>query len=204
MGQIRHTSIKSRIYHKQGCRYAKNIKSENFIKMEKKDAMRNGLRPCKCCNSLRFIWHAEQNAVIKYKDKGVECRLSGDIIYAKTAIGCWKLKYYTEEEKLRMFHFNRPAKNIDFDHPENEPFHVQEDHEYDGSILGCLRYIRKHDDFRAAVINNVDMGQLNKKGQRTYKRILKRREARRLDKLLEQVGRELNGQSGQQDRLKAM
>ena len=142
----------SKIYHKPNCHYVKMIASKNCMSIAKNDAQIRRYRICKCCNSMSYHYRIEQNSIEYYrKYKKMEFRFIDGILYVKSEIGCWKLVYSKKFENIVLYHRNTVSVTLDFDHPENEPYHRQVDALSCNTISGYLNYIYEHDRYKSAM-----------------------------------------------------
>lgn len=53
----------SMVYHRPECRYARKIYKKNRMQLPWQDAEWKGYRPCKCCNTMKFLYGLEQDAI---------------------------------------------------------------------------------------------------------------------------------------------
>lgn len=176
---------KSMIYHKPGCRYVARIKGKNKMTLPKYDARSEGYHVCRYCNSMNHHLRVEQQTMDFYsKYKKMQFNYISGILYVKTEIGCWKLVYVRKEEKIALYHRNTTNKPLDFEHPQYEAYHRQEDKPYCNSIEGYLDYIYEHDKYKAAIISGKTVTKFSSKKYAMYEAKAKRkRENKRIDYL---------------------
>lgn len=179
----------SMIYHKPGCRYVERIKNQNKMFLTKGEVTSEGYHICKYCNSMNHHIQAEQRNIDYYaKAKNMEFKYINGILYVKTEIGCWKLVYVRKEEKISLYHRNTTTKPLNFENPQYEAYHRQQDKLYSNSIQGCLDYIYEHDKYKAAVGRGEKVTRFsNKKYARYEVNIQRKRENKRVDDLFKMI-----------------
>lgn len=195
MSKTRIVCYGSDVYHKPGCKYVKRMKATNMLEVTKADAIRHDCRVCRCCNSMNHHINAEDATIEFYKrSKGMDFKFDDGILYVKTEIGCWKLVYVRAEERLTLFHFNKPAELIDWDHIEREGYHHQNDLPYAETISKYLNYIYEHDHYKAAVKKGEKITEFSsKKNRMLVARCDKKRERKRVDYIFRCLERENTG-----------
>ena len=175
----------SKIYHKPGCRYVERIKYENRMYLPRQDARAEGYHVCRYCNSMNHHYSAEQYALDYYEHKKkMEFKYIDGILYVKSQIGCWKLVYIRKEEKIALYHRNTVARELDFEKPQFEPYHRQEDKLFCSSIEGCLHYIFEHDRYKETVARGEKVMHFSsKKYEKREAKAQKKRQIRKVDYL---------------------
>ncbi len=175
----------SMIYHKPNCHYVKKMSPKNRMSIAKADAQIRRYRICKCCNSMGYHYRTEQSTIEYYrKHRNMDFRFIDGILYVKSEIGCWKLIYSKKFENIILYHRNTVSIPLDFDHPENEPYHRQVDALSCNTISGYLNYIYEHDRYKAA----IERGEKNfrfssKKYARHEAKAQRKRQHKRVDQL---------------------
>ncbi len=185
----------SMIYHKPGCRYVERIKGNNRMSLPKHDAKCEGYHVCRYCNSMNHHYQVEQHTLDFYsRCKKMKFNYIDGILYVKSEIGCWKLVYVRKEEKLALYHRNATTKPLDFEHPQYEAYHRQEDKPYCNSIEGYLDYIYKHDKYKVAVERGETVTKFSsKKYARHEAKAQRKRQNRRVDYLFRLLERQNTG-----------
>ena len=185
----------SMIYHKPGCRYVERIKYKNRMSMPKSDARREGYHVCRYCNSMNHHYRVEQHTLDFYEcAKKMQFNFINGILYVKSEIGCWKIVYIRKEEKFALYHRNTVAKELDFEHPQYEPYHRQEDKPFCNSIAGYLDYIYEHDKYKAAIGRGETVTKFSsKKYARHEAKAQRKRQNRRVDYLFRMLERQNEG-----------
>lgn len=184
--------INSMIYHKPGCRYVERIKYKNRISLTKHDAKIEGYHVCRYCNSMNHHYMVEHNKLDFYsRCKKLQFNYIDGILYVKSEIGCWKLVYVRREEKIALYHRNTSTKPLDFEHPQYEAYHRQEDKPFCNSIEGYLYYIYEHDKYKAAIERGETVTKFSSKKYARYEaKAQRKRQNKRLDHLFRIIERQ--------------
>lgn len=195
MSKMRVVCYESDVYHKPGCKYVARMKRKNRLEVTRDNAIRHNCRICRYCNSMNYHVNTEEKTLNHYKqDKGMDFKYDDGILYVKTEVGCWKLVYVRAEEKLTLFHFNKPINQIDWNHLEYEGYHHQDDVPYAENISKYLHYIYEHDSYKAAVQKGEKITQFSSKKNRNLAALSERkRERNRLDYIFRCLERENAG-----------
>ncbi|MCD8104708.1 MAG: hypothetical protein LUF35_06840 [Lachnospiraceae bacterium] len=189
MYKRRIASIDSRtkIYHYPGCHYAKRILPKYQLEKSKHDMEKDGFRPCRYCNTMKFRFEQERPNLQRYAQyRKMEFNMVDGQVFIKTEIGCWKLIYSKHRQSFILYHRNASGRPVNFEHPERERYHKQMDQLYSDTITSVFIYIYKHDQFRVAekaADGNLDIRQVSKKYQPSAARRQRRQKIRRLDNL---------------------
>lgn len=186
---------KTKIYHSCRCRYVRNILPENKMKLTKDEARRQGYRICRCCNSMNYHVSFEKGVIDFYnRERDMTTKYIDGIMYVKTPISCWKIVYSRKKEQLALYHRNSSDKEIDFDHPEYEEYHRQQDFFYANSIQTYLNYIFEHDKFRAAQQSGQqNIVYSNKKYRKIAERSKRKKSLRKVYNLFAMLERQNEG-----------
>lgn len=185
----------SMIYHKPGCRYVERIQGKNKMSLPKIDARRAGYHVCRYCNSMNHHYRVEQHTLDFYENhKKMKFQFIDGILYVKSQIGCWKIVYIRKSECFVLYHRNATSKELDFEHPQFELYHRQEDKPVCNSIEGYLDYIYEHDKYKAAIERGETVTKFSsKKYAKREAKAQKKRERSRVDYLFRMLERENNG-----------
>lgn len=144
-------SMETNIYHRPSCRYAKRILPKNRMEIRPYEARQYGNRPCKCCNTMKYLYERDIATLDYYKRRfGMDYKMVDGILYVRTEISCWKLIYSKKEERIFLYHRNKSRQPLNFETPEKERYHRQEDCQGSSTMNNHLRYIYEHDRFRSA------------------------------------------------------
>ena len=186
---MRMMSIESKnmVYHRPQCRYAQKIQKRNRVQMYWHMAENSGYQPCKCCDTIRFLYRLEEIDVQIYAEKhNMNVDLVKDEIIVRTDAGCWKILYSKKKQKFKLLHRNYVNGRIFINEVDEAPFHRQKDFCNSDSIMQYVKYIKAHDEFK---LNPVEARYMPRSTgrQKNYYRSAKKREekhaARRLDSL---------------------
>ncbi len=185
------TESKSMVYHRPQCRYAKRMNRKNRMQMYWYEAEKQGYRPCKCCDAMKFLYSVEEADVGIYGDQhNLDVDLVEDEIIIRTDVGCWKILYKKDRQKFVLLHRNYAKGRVPLEDVNKAPFHYQKDFRSCGSIIPFVKYIKAHDEYKANPVASRDMPQRTER-QKSYYRSAKRREnkraAQRLDALFRMI-----------------
>ena len=181
------------IYHKPGCRYTKQIYNRNKMELLFWEAREYGYRPCKCCNTLVFLYDVEKDSLCRMESEwGLRFQMRDGILYVQTSISCWKLVYSKKEEKIALYHRNSSDKPVDFKKPQYEQYHRQKDCPNGNSISKMCRYLYEHDRYREAQQKGIQLTTfVSKRGRKLAERTQRREQQiesrRRLDYLFASI-----------------
>lgn len=178
-------SRETKIYHRPACRYARRIKNKNKMELFNWEAKEYGYRPCKCCNTMTYLYQVEGPSM-DYLNRswGLSFRMIDGIVYVRTNISCWKLVYSRREEKIALYHRNDSDAPVDFENPQNERYHRQKDCVHAHSISSLCKYIYEHDRYQEARQNGQKLTSFTSKRSRILAARSDRKAARkRLDSL---------------------
>ena len=181
------------IYHKPGCRYTKQIYNRNKMELLFWEAREYGYRPCKCCNTMVFLYDVEKDSLCRMESEwGLRFQMRDGILYVQTSISCWKLVYSKKEEKIALYHRNSSDKPVDFKKPQYEQYHRQKDCPNGNSISKMCRYLYEHDRYREAQQKGIQLTTfVSKRGRKLAERTQRREQQiesrRRLDYLFASI-----------------
>ena len=186
---------KTKVYHKPGCHHISRIKSGNQIIMSKKLAESLGYRICRCCNGMGHHMRTENSSIEYYeKNKGMKFKYINGVLYVKTEIGCWKLVYVRRTREIVLYHRNRSKVEVNFECPQYESYHRQEDVPHAGSISHYLKYIYEHDRFKQSEMNGTPITTFSsKKSKKLAEKSRKKNAQRRVDYLFSMLERQNAG-----------
>lgn len=142
-----------KIYHCESCFYARNIKEPNKIFYHTKaEAMAKGYRACNCCAPVARKFQQEKRDLMEYvRANRMTMWLEDNAVYIETDIGAWKIIETEKNHKLILLHAN--SENYKWCQKKNgkiiHHYHVQKDVSSQ-TILRYLKYIYKHDKWRAS------------------------------------------------------
>lgn len=185
----------SKIYHKPGCRYVKRILPQNQMTIRQNEAKACGCRVCRYCNSMNYHYLTEEGAIDFYERKRkMDFKYIEGVLYVKTSISCWKIVYSRKAEMLVLYHRNRSKVPVNFDKPQYEEYHRQEDVPYRESISSYLYYIHEHDKYREAQMKGEEIKHFtNKKYQKIAKNNKRKHELQRVNYLFRMLESQNSG-----------
>ncbi len=177
----------SKVYHERNCWHLKHSKQANWIYIKPEKADRKGYRPCKCCSTTRFHLTYERKVLNRFiEGKNMEYKVLDNAMFVKTEISCWKILYVPRDMTYRIYHRNKSDQPVDFQHPELEHYHFQQDKQDATTMAACFQYIRSYDSFRKIeqeVGGNMKIVNISPKYRRQFINRKRRQEQRRLDSL---------------------
>ena len=141
------TKSSEKVFHLPHCSIIRRIRKENRKQFRTPEEARMfGYRQCNCCSPVGMKLRKEQQAVNLFcQQNGVSCRLEDGQLHVRTPKGKWRIIIYGKAKKLFLYHKN--ALHKDSNIPSIIPgYHSQAT--CSNTILGYLRYIVRHDDFR--------------------------------------------------------
>lgn len=178
----------NKIYHRPTCSHALRIKSRNRMTMSLEEAERNGCRPCKCCNSVGFIYRSELANMERFiAQYGFLVDLKDNAIYVRTDIASWKIVYRTYRQKFILFHCVNDGARPSLGELELIHYHRQGDIWEARSIAKCLSYIGAHDEFKMKMPDDYRKMPRDTKRQKRYYESAKRREAKKNERRLDNL-----------------
>lgn len=114
----------------------------------------------------------EINIALYAHENYIEYELVDNKLIVLTDIAYWKIIYLKDWDCFILYHGNVipddivPGKYVEAD------YHFQRDARFSKTIMGLLVYIKKHDDFRCRVIEQVEsMPRRTKKQRARYNRV---------------------------------
>ena len=160
--------------------------------LTKHDAKKKGYHACRYCNCMNHHFRVEQQTLKFYSTrKNMQFNYINGILYVKSEISCWKLVYVRKEEKIALYHRNATNKPLDFEHPQYEAYHRQEDKMFCNTLAGYLDYIYEHDKYKAAIARGETVKRFSsKKYEKLEAKAQRKRENKRIDYLFRMLERQ--------------
>ncbi len=97
-------SKKSKIYHRDGCRYINRITEEDLISFDIDKEKVKGSRACKCCCNMKYIYN---NLNSKYKLKlerlGLKVETHKGFLFVNTPSYKWKVVFKPSTQELKLY-----------------------------------------------------------------------------------------------------
>ena len=125
-------------------------------------------------------------------------KLIDDKLYVLTDIAYWKIVYLKDWNDFVLFHGNTIPTDLNIQRYEDADYHFQKDAKQSDTIMKYMVYIKKHDDYRAEMIENVEnMPRRTRKQKNRYQKMKRKEEAYNTARVLQLVNavgmaRELN------------
>lgn len=144
-------SVKShrKIVHLTNCKVIRRIPIENrrtFDTVE--EAFEHGYHLCNCCPAIAHRYRREKKAVDSFcKDNQLQLKLEDGAINIASPQDCWKIIVNGKNKNLFLYHKNSFEKKYEVVPSIVPGYHSQACHYR--SILQYLKYIIRHDEFRA-------------------------------------------------------
>lgn len=179
---------KKRIYHKEGCMYAKRIKVDHVRRIPLEKAIEKNVCFCKYCAGLKGDMRVQKKSLKKRNKKNsmqFHYEQNNDTLYVSTNIGFWKIYWKKEERGYILYHRNEYNKEMSLETAMNGDFHRQGDVKPTDMLNTLLDYIHAHDISKAIIADDYRKLPKKTKKQRKYyrcaERKAKRKQAFRLD-----------------------
>ncbi len=142
-------SIKSneKVFHQSHCIIRNRIQKENQRMFETPEIAReNGYRHCNCCSRVGMKLRKEQKEVEQFcQENGMSCRLEDGRLHIRTTNSKWCIIQNGKAGHIFLYHKNTFHKDTKY--PSILPGYHSQAIRSD-TILGYLKYIVGHDDFR--------------------------------------------------------
>lgn len=179
---------KNRIYHKDGCMYAKRIKYDHVMRIPLENAVDKGYCMCKYCAGLKGDVRVQKKSLERRNKKNsmqFHYDQATDTLFVATNIGFWKIYWKEEIQSYLLYHRNEYNKNISLETAMYGDFHRQGDVRPTDMLNSLLDYIHAHDTSKVIIADDYrKLPQKTKKQKKYYKcaeRKARRKQAFRLD-----------------------
>ena len=150
-------SSKTKVFHYQYCKCAKNIKSSNIIEFNSIDeAEEQGYYQCPLCSRIIIKYNEDRVNIDNYLcSHYLKMYIECGAMYIDNVFSSWKICARPKATDLMLYHANTenygelPIKNGHLVHN----YHIQK---YRGKsdILSMLKYIISHDKYKVKVLND--------------------------------------------------
>ncbi len=129
--------------------------------------------------SMKSIFEEEYEYIERYADEnGLIFKLIDDKLYVLSDIAYWKIVYLKDWDDFVLYHGNTMPTDLNILRYEDAEYHFQKDAKESDTIMQFMIYIRRHDNFRADLLDNVDsMPRRTRKQKNKYAKMKKREEA---------------------------
>ena len=101
---IAQMSSKSKIYHRQGCRFINRIEEKSLISFDMDDGRIKYLKPCKCCCNIKFLYNEyKENLKDVFRDLPIWTELKEDYIGVHTDWYNWRINLSQAAQEIRLY-----------------------------------------------------------------------------------------------------
>lgn len=101
---IAQMSSKSKIYHRQGCRFINRIEEKSLISFDMDDGRIKYLKPCKCCCNIKFLYNEyRENLKDVFRDLPIWTELKEDYIAVHTDWYNWHISLSQAAQEIRLY-----------------------------------------------------------------------------------------------------
>ena len=101
---IAQMSSKSKIYHRQGCRFINRIEEKSLISFDMDDGRIKYLKPCKCCCNIKFLYNEyRENLKDVFRDLPIWTELKDDYIEVHTDWYNWRIGLSESSQEIRLY-----------------------------------------------------------------------------------------------------
>ena len=101
---IAQMSSKSKIYHRQGCRFINRIEEKSLISFDMDDGRIKYLKPCKCCCNIKFLYNEyKENLKDVFRDLHIWTELKEDYIGVHTDWYNWRISLSLAGQDIRLY-----------------------------------------------------------------------------------------------------
>ena len=101
---IAQMSSKSKIYHRQGCRFINRIEEKSLISFDMDDGRIKYLKPCKCCCNIKFLYNEyKDNLKDVFRDLPIWTELKEDYIGVHTDWYNWRISLSQAGQDIRLY-----------------------------------------------------------------------------------------------------
>ena len=140
-------------------------------------------------NSMQSRFEEEYLKIERYaSENGMIFKLIDDKLYVLTDIAYWKIVYLKEWNGFVLYHGNSIPTDLNILRYEDADYHFQKDAKQSETIMKYMVYIKRHDDFRADLIANVEnMPRRTKKQKTKYEKMKKKEKAYNTARVLQLV-----------------
>lgn len=185
-----------KVFHIAGCHYVRRISDKYRMDMSRHEALVQGLRPCRCCCSLKgsiaaFTTSLENSG--RARNLELTHNNKTKTLYIRTANGFWKT-YWKNGDGLLLYHLNKYDAGKSTEELCSGPFHRQCDVKATYSMETILNYVEQHDKAMVIIADDYRKLPQKTKKQKMYfkkaKRRYERMQVRRVYDLFEALDRE--------------
>jgi len=101
---IAQMSSKSKIYHRQGCRFINRIEEKSLVSFDLDDGRIKYLKPCKCCCNIKFLYNEyRENLKDVFRDLPIWTELKEDYVGVHTDWYNWRIGLSESSQEIRLY-----------------------------------------------------------------------------------------------------
>ena len=101
---IAQMSVKSKIYHRLGCRYIDRIANKSLTAYDINDKKPKAYTPCKCCCKLKNIYkNIEPEFKEKFVELGIKVEADENYLLVNTPSYNWRVDFALSNQKLKLY-----------------------------------------------------------------------------------------------------
>lgn len=140
-------------------------------------------------NTMQSRYEDEYLKIERYAtENGLIFKLIDDKLYVLTDIAYWKIVYLKDWNGFVLYHGNTIPTDLNILRYEDADYHFQKDAKQSDTIMKYMVYIKRHDDFRAELIENVEnMPRRTKKQKNRYEKMKRKEKAYNTARVLQLV-----------------
>ena len=140
-------------------------------------------------NTMQSRYEDEYLKIERYAtENGLIFKLIDDKLYVLTDIAYWKIVYLKDWNGFVLYHGNTIPTDLNILRYEDADYHFQKDAKQSDTIIKYMVYIKRHDDFRAELIENVEnMPRRTKKQKNRYEKMKRKEKAYNTARVLQLV-----------------
>lgn len=176
------TPKKGRVYHKDGCIYAKRINPNNVQRLPKTKAESKKYCECTYCGGLKGYFRVMEKTIGHWEiDNNIKCTYDKktNTAYIQTDIGFWKFFVNEDLGGYLLYHRNVYQKGMDLSEAIKGDFHRQRDFKVTESITAIVNYVISHDKAMGVIKDDYRRLPKHSKKQKKYYRQAKNRVKRK-------------------------
>ena len=140
-------------------------------------------------NTMQSRYEDEYLNIERYAtENGLIFKLIDDKLYVLTDIAYWKIVYLKDWNGFVLYHGNTIPTDLNILRYKDADYHFQKDVKQSDTIMKYMVYIKRHDDFRAELIENVEnMPRRTKKQKNRYEKMKRKEKAYNTARVLQLV-----------------
>ncbi len=101
---IAEMSMRSKIYHRAGCRYINRIDAEFLTALDMDDEKIKDYRPCKCCCTLKNIYKPLEPQIIGlFAEAEIAIKEDKDHLLVNTPLYNWRVDFESSDQSFKLY-----------------------------------------------------------------------------------------------------